>query len=261
VTLRALLADTSLIFHGTTVGTNAIILMQGARTGLITTRGHADVLLIVRSVGRSAGLPISQLRHSSRHQKPHPIVPRAQICEVSERVDWKGAVVLELNRDEARGAIDQLLAAGVEAIAISFPWSFINPAHELRVKQMVRERLPASFVTCAHELISRMGEYERIAAVAINCFIGAKSADYIGRIETPPGNSATDFPPDHAELGRFDARRRGHRTSALHYRFGAGRRRDGRKVPRRYARPSQRHRQRRRRHQLRCRCDSRTVCR
>src|SRR5271155_5437954 len=82
VTLRALLAETSILFHGTTVGTNAIIQMQGAKTGLITTRGHADALLIMRAVGRSAGLPISQLLRISRHQKPQPIVPRARIREV-----------------------------------------------------------------------------------------------------------------------------------------------------------------------------------
>jgi N-methylhydantoinase A len=183
ITLKNLLADTSLLFHGTTVGTNAIINLQGARTGLITTGGHADALLIMRAVGRSAGLPISQLLRISRHHKPQPIVPRSLIREVSERVDWKGAVVLKLNEAEAQAAIDDLVAEKVEAIAISFLWSFINPAHELRVKQMVRERTPGTFVTSAHELISRMGEYERTAAVAINCYIGAQSAQYIGRLE------------------------------------------------------------------------------
>ena len=194
VGLPTLLTETALLFHGTTVGTNAIIHLQGARTGLITTRGHADALLIMRAVGRSAGLPISQLLRISRHQKPRPIVPRALIREVSERVDWKGAAVLDLNTAEAATAIDQLLAEGVEAIAISFLWSFVNPAHELRVKQMVRERSPRTFVTCAHELISRMGEYERTAAVAINCFIGAKSAQYIGRLETRARELGYKFP-------------------------------------------------------------------
>jgi N-methylhydantoinase A len=194
LTLRNLVTDTSLLFHGTTVGTNAIIQMQGSRTGLITTRGHGDALLVMRAVGRSAGLPISQLLRISRHQKPQPIVPRARIREVSERVDWKGSVVLELNQTEANAAINELIADGVEAIAISFLWSFVNPAHELRVKQLVREKAPQIFVTCGHELISRMGEYERTAAVAINCFIGAKSAQYIGRLETRVRELGYNFP-------------------------------------------------------------------
>jgi N-methylhydantoinase A len=194
ITLRDLMRDTSLLFHGTTVGTNAIINLKGAKTGLITTRGHADALLIMRAVGRSAGLPISQLLHISRHQKPRPIIPRNLVREVSERVDWKGAAVLPLNEGEAAAAIDQLLREEVEALAISFLWSFINPAHELRVKQMVRERAPEVFVTCAHELISRMGEYERTAAVAINCFIGTTSARYIGRLEERARELGYKFP-------------------------------------------------------------------
>lgn len=68
--------------------------------------------------------------------------------------------MLELNRGEAAGPLEELLEAQVEAIAISLLWSFVNPAHELEVKRMVQERAPAMFVTCAHELIARMGEYE-----------------------------------------------------------------------------------------------------
>ncbi len=105
-TLGELVRDTSLLFHGTTVGTNAIINLNGAKTGLITTRGHADALLIMRVVGRSAGLPISELLRISHHQKPRPIIPRALIREVSERVDWKGSTVLPLNEGEAELAIE-----------------------------------------------------------------------------------------------------------------------------------------------------------
>jgi len=193
-TLKDLLTNTSLLFHGTTVGTNAIINLKGAKTGLITTRGHADALLMMRAVGRSAGLPISQLLRISRHTKPQPIVPRSLIREVSERVDWKGSVVLPLNESEANAAITSLVAEKVEAIAISFLWSFINPAHELRMKEMVRAQAPGVFVTSAHELISRMGEYERTAAVAINCYIGAQSAQYIGRLEDRARQLGYKFP-------------------------------------------------------------------
>src|SRR5262245_4697043 len=122
-----------LLLHGTTVGTNILVQMRGAPTGLITTRGHRDALIMMRSYGRSAGLPIERLLHVSRHRKPDPIVPPHLIKEVSERVDWEGDVFLPLNEDEARQAIEELLAAGVDAIAISFLWGFVNPAHERRV--------------------------------------------------------------------------------------------------------------------------------
>lgn len=183
LTLPQLMQNTRLLLHGTTVGTNAIVQLKGVKTGLITTRGHGDALIIMRSVGRSAGLPIEKLLHVSRHQKPAPIIPRALIQEVSERMDWKGEAFLPLNEDEARAAIHTLLAQQVEAIAISFLWGFVNPTHELAVKRMVQEIAPGMFVTCAHELIAKPGEYERTAATAINCFIGPGSSGYIQRVQ------------------------------------------------------------------------------
>ncbi|MCL6650143.1 MAG: hypothetical protein K6U89_17670, partial [Chloroflexi bacterium] len=183
LTLGQLMQQTRLLLHGTTVGTNAVVQLRGAKTGLITTRGHGDALIIMRSVGRSAGLPIEKLLHVSRHQKPAPIIPRTLIREVSERVDWRGEVFLPLNTDEARAAIQYLLDQQVEAIAIAFLWGFVNPAHELAVKRMVQEMSPSTFVTCAHELIAKPGEYERTAATAINCFIGPGSSGYIRRVQ------------------------------------------------------------------------------
>ncbi len=183
LTLPQLMQNTRLLLHGTTVGTNAIVQLKGVKTGLITTRGHGDALIIMRSVGRSAGLPIEKLLHVSRHQKPAPIIPRSLIQEVSERMDWKGEAFLPLNEDEARVAIHTLLAQQVEAIAISFLWGFVNPTHELAVKRMVQEMAPGMFVTCAHELIAKPGEYERTAATAINCFIGPGSSGYIQRVQ------------------------------------------------------------------------------
>ena len=177
------LAQTELLLHGTTVGTNALVQMRGAKTGLITTRGHGDALIIMRSYGRSAGLPIERLLHVSRHRKPDPIVPRERIKEVSERLDFAGDVFLDLNEDEVRRAVDELVADGVEAIAISFLWGFVNPVHELRVKAIVQELAPDVFVSCAHELIAKPGEYERTAAAAINAFIGPSTASYVDEVD------------------------------------------------------------------------------
>jgi N-methylhydantoinase A len=143
LTLPRLMQQTRLLLHGTTVGANAIVQLKGVKTGLITTRGHGDALIIMRSVGRSAGLPIERLLHVSRHQKPTPIIPRALIQEVSERMDWQGEVFLPLNVDEARTAIQTLLEQKVDAIAISFLWGFVNPTHELAVRHMVQERAPS----------------------------------------------------------------------------------------------------------------------
>ena len=191
LSLEDFLAQTDLLLHGTTVGTNVLVQMRGAKTGLITTRGHGDALLIMRSYGRSAGLPIERLLHVSRHRKPDPIVPPNRIKEVSERLDYAGDVFLPLNEDEAREAIQELVADGVEAIAIAFLWGFVNPAHELRVKELVEELAPDVFVSCAHELIAKPGEYERTAAAAINAFIGPSTASYVEESTAPRPNAGT----------------------------------------------------------------------
>ncbi len=194
LSLEEFLSRTDLLLHGTTVGTNVLVQMRGAKTGLITTRGHHDALLIMRSYGRSAGLPIEQLLHVSRHRKPEPIVPASRIKEVSERVDWSGEVFLPLNEDEAKAAIEALKADGVEAIAISFLWGFVNPAHELRVKKLVEELAPDVFVSCAHELIAKPGEYERTAAAAINAFIGPSTASYVREVDEATTNDGYKNP-------------------------------------------------------------------
>ena len=187
--LVELLENTGHLFLGTTVGTNALLQMKGARSGLITTRGHRDALAIMRSAGRSAGLPIEKLLHVSRHEKPPPLIPRSLIHEVSERVDWKGSVFLGLNEAEAELAIRSLMAAGVDAIGICFLWSIVNPDHEVRVRAMVERLAPDVFVSCSHELIAKRGEYERSVGTAINCFVGPTMKAYLEKIE----NRAASF--------------------------------------------------------------------
>jgi len=183
ITLEELVKDTEFLFHGTTVGTNALVEMKGAKTGFITTRGHRDNLLIMRSAGRSAGLPIEKLLRVSRHQKPDPIIPRRLICEVSERVDWKGDVFLPLNQTEAEEAIHFLVDEGVESIGICFLWAVVNPEHEKIVKEMVQQIAPNVYVCCSHELIAKTGEYERAVSTAINCFIGPTTKKYVEKVE------------------------------------------------------------------------------
>jgi N-methylhydantoinase A len=183
ISLENLLENTEHLFLGTTVGTNALVQMQGAKTGMITTRGHRDSLAIMRSAGRSAGLPVEKLLHVSRHQKPPPLIPRRLIREVSERMDWKGAVFLDLNESEAEQAIRRLVEEGTEAIGICLLWSIVNPEHEKKLKAMVRRFAPDIFVSCSHELIAKRGEYERAVGTAINCFIGPTMKEYVEKIE------------------------------------------------------------------------------
>jgi N-methylhydantoinase A len=194
VTLEELLSDTSHLIHGTTVATNVMVELDGAKVGLITTRGHRDVLPMMRSIGRVKGKSVEEIVRLSASRKPEPIVPRSLIEEVDERVDSKGEVVVELDEQGARVAIQRLLDQDVEAIAISFLWSFINPAHELRLRELVEEMAPDLFVTTSSELVPKWGEYERTAAVAINAFVGPTTADYLRRMTTRLSENGYDKP-------------------------------------------------------------------
>jgi N-methylhydantoinase A len=175
------------IFHGTTVGTNAMIERSGARTGLLTTRGAGDVLLIRRAHGRVAGRPIDEVAHASIQMPPRPLVPRRLIEEVAQRHDYAGREVVALDEDEALAAVARLVDRGIDALAISFLWSFQNPEHELRAAALARERFPDLYVTCSSDLVPKWGEYERTSATAVNCYVGPPLADYLaellGRLE------------------------------------------------------------------------------
>ena len=116
--LDALCAEIAMLSHGTTVGTNAIIQKRGARVGLITTRGHNDVIHIMRGSRGLTGNEIRLVVHFPESKKPDPIVPKRLIEGVSERVDCFGKVIVELNEEEAEAAIRRLLEKDVEAIAV-----------------------------------------------------------------------------------------------------------------------------------------------
>lgn len=185
LSLEALLRDTALFVHGTTVGTNALLTRTGARTGLITTRGHEDALIIGKVFAKRAGLSEREIVHASRLDKPKPpIVPPSRIVGVSERVDADGDVVIALNEGEAVAAIKALVADGVEAIAVSFLWSFINPAHEQRVGELLAEHAPGVFVTLSSDLAPVLGEYERTSTAVVNAYVGPTVAGYLEALET-----------------------------------------------------------------------------
>lgn len=169
--------------HGTTVGTNAIVQKRGVKVGLITTRGHNDVIHIMRGSRGLSGRDIRLVVHIPESRKPDPIVPKYLIEGVSERVDCFGKVVVELNEEEAERAIRRLVAEGVEALAICFLWSFLAPGHERRVKAMARAIAPDLFVTCSSDLVPKWGEYERTAAVALNAYIGPLVTGYLARVD------------------------------------------------------------------------------
>ena len=181
--MSELLSSISVLAHGTTIGTNAIIQRRGAKVGLVTTRGHNDVIHIMRGSRGLSGQDIKLIVHIPESSKPDPLIPKRLIRGVSERVDCCGKVVVELNESEARTAITELRDAGCEALAICCLWSFLEPKHELRLKEIASEIAPDLFITCSTELAPKWGEYERTTAVALNAYIGPTTVGYVTRLD------------------------------------------------------------------------------
>ncbi len=181
-TLSGLIHATERFSLGTTVGTNLLVERQGARTGLLATVGHGDAILIMRGTGRTAGLELEYSFHPQATNKPAPLVPRSLIREVDERVDCMGAEIVPLDEAAVEEAVRELVdEQQVKAIAISFLWSFKNPAHELRALEIARRVAPDVYVCCSHQVAPRMGEYERTVATVINSYIAPASAAYFHR--------------------------------------------------------------------------------
>ncbi len=166
------------LFHGTTVATNAMLEHKGARTGMITTRGYRDII------------------HIGRHQRPQsysimqdipwqskPLVERQHRKVVSERlVPPKGAVLVPLNEFEVTRAIRELREEGVEAIAVCFLFSYLNPAHERRVRQLVEQEFPQAYVTTSADVSPQFREFERFTTACMNAFLGPKVKSFISNL-------------------------------------------------------------------------------
>ncbi len=177
--LDDLLRQTTFFCHASTVGTNVLLTNSGAKTGLLTTQGFEDIILMMRTRGRFAGLPEAEIKHVVKTRKPDPLVPRRLIRGVPERIDYRGHVLVPLDVVAARQAVEDLLSEGVESIAISLLWSFVNPVHERQLKDIVAGMAPNLFVTVSSELVPRLGEYERTATTAMNAYLGPVNARYV----------------------------------------------------------------------------------
>ena len=180
--LATLLGRIDRIAHGTTVATNAFIERRGARVALLTTRGFEDTMIMQRMMGMTAGLSPSELTDYSNRRVPDPIVPRSLIFGIRERIDYRGEVIAPLAEQDVYDAVGSIKEAGIEAIAVSYLWSFKNTAHERRTMKILGEELPGLYLTASHELAPRLGEYERTATAVINAYLGPLVREYTDQL-------------------------------------------------------------------------------
>lgn len=180
---ESLLGDTEYICHGTTAALNALVTGAVAKVGFLATRGHADSIRIMNLEGRYAGLDADEIQNMPHTQKPEPLVPARLVRELDERIDHKGAVIVEIDREGTRAAIRELLAEGVEAIAVSLLWSFRNPGHEQIVRELIREQAPDMYVGLSSELSPRIREYQRSVTTIMSTQVSPKLREYLAPLE------------------------------------------------------------------------------
>lgn len=171
----AAFAEAGLFLHGSTVAINTMLERTGARTALLITEGFRDIYEIGR-VNR----PDS---YNLFFQKHEPLVERALRFEVSERLYAEGEVYKPLDEDRVRETCRHLREEGVDAVAILLLHCYANPAHELRVREIVEEELPGAFVSTSHELSQEYREFERCSTVVANAYIGPRVKGYISGID------------------------------------------------------------------------------
>ena len=163
--------DARFVKHGTTLVINALLQRAGAKTALVTTKGFRDVL----EVGRGNRTQPFNLRF---HREP-PLIPRELRFEASERMESSGRVRVPLATGELSVLVDALRGEKIEALAISFLNSYVNPAHEQAAAETLRKLLPGVFVTTGAELTREWHEFERTATVAANAYVGPQVSRYI----------------------------------------------------------------------------------
>ncbi|HET8710218.1 MAG TPA: hydantoinase/oxoprolinase family protein, partial [Spongiibacteraceae bacterium] len=164
------------IVHGTTIADNTLIEMNGAVTGLITTEGFRDEMEYRRGFKEDIWDATLQ---------PFPqITPRRRRLTVSERMLCDGTVYKALDENAVREQCRKLKKQGVESVAISLIFSFVNPAHEKRVAQIVKEEMPGVHLSISHQVLPRGPEYDRTSTTVVNAYVGPRVTDYLEKLVT-----------------------------------------------------------------------------
>lgn len=171
ITLADFLPQVSRIVHGTTITTNLVLTGKYVKTGFITVKGFRDYLNERRGMKRTLFTP--------KENPPTPIVPRYLIQCVEGRIDCEGKEFIPLNEEDVYRAIEVFRKEKVQAIAVSLFFSFLNPSHELRVKEIIEKEMPAVYVCVSHQVLPQVRIYERASTTVFNAAVAPGLRAYI----------------------------------------------------------------------------------
>src|SRR6266478_9135972 len=179
--LAGLLAATERIVHGTTVATNALLERKGARTGLLTTEGHRDVIEMREG--------LKDERYNLRMPPPEQLVPRQLRLGVRERMRADGRIETPLDAASLEAAVAVLRQEGVEAVAVCYLHAWRDPRHEQATAKALRRALPAAYVSLSSEVLPQIKEFERVSTTIINAYVGPVLSRYLTRLEERLGEA------------------------------------------------------------------------
>jgi N-methylhydantoinase A len=169
-------ASIAFTVHGTTVGLNAFLQRRGEKVLLLATEGAGDVYHIAR--GNRARL------YDLHYRKPTPLVPLSDIVEIPGRLDWRGEERVPLDEAAVRAAVARARSEGFGAVAVSLLFSFLNPEHELRVEQIMREELDGVTISLSHRVAREWREYERTSSAVVEAYTAPVIRSYLERLQT-----------------------------------------------------------------------------
>src|ERR671910_299324 len=170
--------EVSFFSHGTTVGTNALLEEKGARTGLLVTQGFRGIYEVMEQT-RGYGPATYDLFF----EKPRLLAPPFYTEEVPERIDFRGNALKSIDVEAARESIRRLKKKGVQSVAVCFLFSFLNPDHELKIKELFAAEFPEAQLSLSYEVLPQIREFYRMSTTIINAYIQPVMANYLSRLE------------------------------------------------------------------------------
>jgi len=180
----ALIREAESIVYSTTIGTNALIERKGPRLGLNTTYGFEDTILVGRGRSWADGLPTEAKYDRGRARRPTPLIPRHLIVGVRERLDCFGNVLMPLRDEDVLEKVQYLVDQGVRGFVVVLLYSYINPAHERRIRELIREQYPEPYlghmpVFLSSEVSPQMGEYRRTMTCILDAFLRIETEEHL----------------------------------------------------------------------------------
>ena len=170
------LASIEFFSHGTTITTNALLEMRGAKVGLLINRSF-------RAIQETQGQARDGNVFDYFFQKPQPIAPQSLTREIGGRIDYCGTELETLDEEAVRRAAAELKAAGVASIAVCYLFSFMNPAHEQRSAALIRDVFPDAHISLSSEVLSRVREWPRLSATLLNAYLAPVLVTYVADLE------------------------------------------------------------------------------